>query len=109
LDLWNTKCSYSAVIGREDVQDEVINGDRSYRIFVEVFNDIGQRIHYNLEICYSLVSSDNVLLVLNVVLEHSRLIITDNLQVIFTLCNGDPFGVFLVKSLFFKSCGFHLQ
>jgi hypothetical protein len=103
LDLRNTRFSFSAVIGREDVQDEVINEDRSFKISVEVTNDIGQRIHFNQEFWYmSLLNSDHVWM-RNAVPQHSQLI-TDNLRVIFAFCIENP-----KRSLFFRSCGFHLQ
>jgi hypothetical protein len=104
LDLGNTRFAFSAIIGSDDVQEGVTNGDRSFGISVKVINDIGQQIHSNWPIWYSLVSSDHVWLDSNAVPDHSQLI-TDNLRVIFRFCKEiNP-----VKSLFFKSCGFHIS
>jgi hypothetical protein len=116
LDLRNTRFSFSAVIGREDVQDEVIDGYHSFTILVEVINDIGQCILSDRRPWWGLLSSDHVWLNLNVgprhsqqrmpnaVPQHSQLI-TDNLRVIFAFKHS----IYLGKSPVFKSCGFHLQ
>jgi hypothetical protein len=122
LDLRNTRFSFFAVVGREDVQDEVINEDRPFEISVEVINDIGHHIHSNQSYWSNrLLSSDHVWSNLNVVPCHSQQrmrnavpqysqVITNNLRVIFRIKDA------LVNSSFhnyvkpvFKSCGFHLK
>ncbi|XP_062157857.1 probable disease resistance protein RPP1 [Alnus glutinosa] len=95
LDLENTRFAFSAIIGIEDVQ-----GVSDFRILVEIINDIGQHIYSHRPYMYSLVSSDHVWLNYHVS-NHSQLK-TDNLRVIFT-CEKH------LKSVFFKSCGFHLM
>jgi hypothetical protein len=119
LDLKNTRFSFSAVIGREDVQEGVFNAVHSFKISVEFINDIGQHIHSNPSPWYnSLLSSNHVWLNLNVVPCHSQQrmrnavpqysqVITNNLRVIFRI--EDPFHKSRFLNVFFKSCGFHLK
>jgi hypothetical protein len=105
LDLGNTSFSFSAVIGREDVQDGFFNADLFPTISVEVINDIGQHIHSDLSYP-QVISSDHVWLNLNIVPHLNAVpqysqVITNNLRVIFRIEDS--------LLLFFKSCGFHLK
>ena len=106
MDLENTRFAFSAVFGTNDVQVELV-----LRICVEVINN-GQQIIYR-DFCFfhNSTNSDNVWL--NYHVSHRYQLKTDNLRVKFA-CMDNPLesecdNFKLSKSLFFKSCGFHLE
>ncbi|XP_059455293.1 disease resistance protein RPV1-like [Corylus avellana] len=109
LDLENTRFSFSAVIGTNDVQVEVL----VLQICVEVINN-GQRIIYRtFTFMHNSTRSDNVWL--QFLVSHRYQLKMDNLRVKFT-CKDQQFKSTCKynnfkpsKSMFFKSCGFHLE
>ena len=99
LDSENTTFAFSAVIGMSDGQDGDI-----FQIHVEVTNN-GQPINYSSSMeTYKSVSSECVWLDYNRSC-HSQLK-TDNLRVKFE-CKDLSYNP--SKTVFFKSCGFHIE
>ncbi|GLT52987.1 hypothetical protein SLA2020_262870 [Shorea laevis] len=100
LDLENTRFAFCAVIGEEDVQDEA-----RFQISVQVINN-GQEIYSGVSFArLNLAGSDHVWLDYHG--SHHSQIKTGNLLVKFRfrdILYGKP-----SKSVFFKSCGFHLE